>query len=238
MLICGLQKLTLLDYPGRAACTVFTGGCNFRCPFCQNPALVLRPLEQPSVTEDELMGFLEKRRRVLDGVCVTGGEPTIHPDLPEFIAKIREAGYAVKLDTNGGRPGMLRLLLERGLVDYVAMDIKSSPSGYAAAVGLPDFDVGPIRESAELLLRGGFKTPFEFRTTAVKGLHTVSDFSEIGLWLEGAPRFFIQNFRASAELVGGRARAAELRPFTPPELEGLLSALRRHIPPAALRGEG
>ncbi len=235
MLINGLQKLTLLDFPGRTACTVFLGGCNYRCPFCQNPALVLNPEQQPVISEDDFFAFLDKRRRLLDGVCVTGGEPSIQPGLPEFIDRIKRAGYAVKLDTNGGRPDMLHGLFKRGLLDYVAMDIKSSPSAYSTAAGIPDFDMAPVYESAYMLMNGNI--PFEFRITAVKGIHTASDFNEIGLWLKNAPRFFIQNFKNNTDLVGRGNFNGEMSPFSPAELNELLAALQRHIPSALLRGE-
>ncbi|MBO4330960.1 MAG: anaerobic ribonucleoside-triphosphate reductase activating protein, partial [Oscillospiraceae bacterium] len=152
MIINGLQKLTLLDFPGRTACTVFLGGCNFRCPFCHNASLVLRPASLPRIAPHELFSFLEKRRGLLDGVAVTGGEPTLQKDLPELLERIKELGFAVKLDTNGSDPAMLRRIIDGGLADYAAMDIKSSPEGYAAAVGLPDIDLGPVFESADLLM--------------------------------------------------------------------------------------
>ncbi len=234
MLINGLQKLTLLDYPGRTACTVFTGGCNFRCPFCHNPSLVLEPEKQPAISPEELAAFLEKRRRVLDGVCISGGEPTIHDDLPELAEKIKKLGYSVKLDTNGSRPAMLRELLENGLIDYAAMDIKSSPSGYAGAAGLPEIDLAPIEESAALLMEG--RIPYEFRITAVKGIHEPADFAEIGAWLKKADKIYIQSFKDSGALLGARGRAPEMSAFSGPELERLLGELRRHAGSAELRG--
>lgn len=188
MEIHGLQKLTLLDYPGRTACTVFTGRCNYRCPFCHNGALVLAPESQPALPEEEILRFLEKRRRLLDGVAVTGGEPTLQEDLPAFLRRVKDLGYAVKLDTNGTRPGVLRALLGEGLVDYVAMDVKAAPEKYAAAVGLPACDLAPVRESAALLMEGA--VDFEFRTTVVEQLHAPEDFDAVGRWLRGRKSTF------------------------------------------------
>ena len=191
MKIHGLQKMTLLDFPGRVACTVFLGGCDFRCPFCHNFELV-DGSAPPVMTDTELLAFLEKRRGLLDGVAVTGGEPCLRPDLPELLRRIRALGYAVKLDTNGTSPGMLRRILSEGLADYVAMDIKNSPAKYAQTVGLPSLDLSPVRESVRLLMAG--ETDFEFRTTVVREFHTEADIEEIGRWIHGAPRYFLQAF--------------------------------------------
>ena len=189
MKIHGLQKMTLLDFPGRVACTVFLGGCDVRCPFCHNFELV-DGSAPPVMTDTELLAFLEKRRGLLDGVAVTGGEPCLRPDLPELLRRIRALGYAVKLDTNGTSPGMLRRILSEGLADYVAMDIKNSPAKYAQTVGLPSLDLSPVRESVRLLMAG--ETDFEFRTTVVREFHTEADIEEIGRWIHGAPRYFLQ----------------------------------------------
>ena len=191
MKIQGLQKMTLLDFPGRVACTVFLGGCDFRCPFCHNYELVEGPMPE-TVTEDEFFAFLEKRQGLLDGVAITGGEPCLRKDLPEFIAHIREAGFAVKLDTNGNHPQMLVRLLEDGLLDYVAMDIKNSPAKYAQTIGLPEIDLEPISESIALLMQSG--VPYEFRTTVICEYHEARDFEEIGEWISGAERYFLQPF--------------------------------------------
>ena len=191
MKIQGLQKMTLLDFPGRVACTVFLGGCDFRCPFCHNFELVTGPMSE-AVTEDEFFAFLDNRHGLLDGVAITGGEPCLRRDLPDFIARIRAVGFDVKLDTNGSHPQMLAQLLESGLVNYVAMDVKNSPEKYARTVGLDHIDLEPISESIHLLLDGS--VPYEFRTTAVSEYHEAEDFEAIGKWIEGAERYFLQPF--------------------------------------------
>ena len=229
MRIHGLQKLTLLDYPGHTACTVFTAACNFRCPFCQNAALVLRPNAQPEIGEEEFFRFLEGRRGLLEGVCITGGEPTLHWDLPAFALRVREAGFDVKLDTNGTDPKMLESLMAAGVVNYVAMDIKSSPERYGVLAGREDLDLGPIRESAALLLEG--RIPYEFRTTVVRELHGEDDLRELGVWLAGAKRYFLQSFADRATVL-----RPGLHPWGRAELEGFLALVRQYVPAAELRG--
>ena len=223
----GYQKLTLLDYPGRTACTVFTGGCNLRCPFCHNAGLVRTPLAGPNLT-DEVLDYLAKRRGILDGVCVTGGEPLLQPDLEDFLRRIKEMGYAVKLDTNGTLPRRLEAILATKLVDYVAMDIKSSPDGYAAATGT-DADVSAVTDSLSILRQSGI--PYELRTTAVRGIHTDADFAAIGEWLGEVPAYFIQRFVDSGQLLGSGFDA-----FSPEEMERLLTTVRQYTPSAQLRG--
>lgn len=191
MNINGLQKLTLLDFPGRVACTVFLAGCPFRCPFCHNSELLSRNAE--TVMDDkELLQFLEKRKNLLDGVAVTGGEPLMTDEIFPLLRSIRQLGYAVKLDTNGAYPQRLQRIVEEGLADYIAMDIKNSPQRYAETIGLNSFDLTPIRESVALLME---KAPdYEFRTTVVEELHDDNSFREIGEWIRGAKRYFIQPF--------------------------------------------
>ena len=169
MRIQGLQKLTLLDYPGKTACTIFLGGCNFRCPFCHNAALVTGVEDHENFSEEELFDFLKRRQGILDGVCISGGEPLICPDLDELLKKIRDMGYLIKLDTNGSFPERLIRLVEEGLIDQVAMDLKNSREKYARTVGLGQFDVRPIEESVEYLLEG--HVPYAFRTTVVREFH-------------------------------------------------------------------
>ena len=196
MKIVGIQKLTLLDYPGRVACTVFLGGCNFRCPYCHNWEL-LGDAEEV-MTVEGLLSFLKKRQGILDGVCITGGEPTLHPELPALLRAVRELGYAVKLDTNGYRPEMLGAILDGGLVDYVAMDLKNGPEDYGETVGIAHADLAKIRESIGLLMASGIE--FELRTTVVKPLHCAESITSMADWLRETtngkpiPRLFVQPF--------------------------------------------
>ena len=230
MLIKGLQKLTLLDFPERMACTVFTFGCNFRCPFCHNASLVLSSRADDSViSEEELFTLLQKRKGMLEGVCITGGEPTLQPDLPDFIRRIRDLGFAVKLDTNGYRPAVLRALIDGGLVDYVAMDVKNSLSRYPETVGIARFDTAPLEESMDLLMEN--RVPFEFRTTLVRGLHTPESIAEMGRRLAGEERFFLQTFEDSGDLI-----ADGLSGFDREETEALLAVLCNYVPNAQIRG--
>lgn len=225
--ISGLQKTTLLDYPGYVACTVFLGGCNLRCPFCHNAPLVLKN-PAPQMQEEEFLAFLRKRRGVLDGVCITGGEPTLRAGLPEFIGKIRELGFRVKLDTNGTNPGMLETLLKDGLLDYVAMDIKNSPRRYRETCGGVDA-LEAVRQSAALLMEGG--VDYEFRTTCVKPLHDPTALAEIGQWLSGAKQYYLQNFVDSGTLVG-----SGISGLTKEEMEALRQRVLPYIPNTHLRG--
>lgn len=195
MKICGLNKTTLLDYPGKVAATIFIAGCNFRCPFCHNGPLVLRPDREPEIPQKDVLDFLKKRRGILEGVCVSGGEPTLYPELHGFLAKIRELGYAIKLDTNGSRPGMLRSLAADHLVDKIAMDIKACPERYGILCGLSWPDLDSIMESADFLIKGDLD--YEFRTTVVRELHTEKDFRGIGRWLKGASACYLQAYKDS-----------------------------------------
>lgn len=229
MLISGLQKLTLLDFPGHTACTVFTAGCNFRCPFCYNAPLVLHTEDTPRISEDEFFKFLAKRHGLLDGVCVTGGEPTLQPGLVDFLARIKEAGFLVKLDSNGSKPEVLREVIEKGLVDRVAMDVKNSPERYAATCGLKNLDLSPIRESIALLMEG--RVDYEFRTTVTRELHDTESIGKAAEMIAGAKAYYIQNFRNEGDLVGGNFSEC-----SKDELEMLLSAAIRHVPNAKLRG--
>ena len=191
MKIYGLQKMTLLDFPGHVACTIFLGQCDFRCPFCHNFELI-DGTAQEIMTEEELFAFLEKRKGILEGVAITGGEPCLHKDLPAFLQKIKTLGYPVKLDTNGNHPGILKEVLDKHLADYVAMDIKNSPEKYAATIGLPAFDLTKVRESIRLIMENA--PDYEFRTTVVKELHEKADFEKIGEMIKGAKRYFLQCF--------------------------------------------
>ncbi len=201
MRIDGLQKMTLLDFPGKVACTVFTGGCNFRCPFCHNALLVTELPENPDYTVDEILSFLKKRAGLLDGVAITGGEPLMNPDIADFIKQIRDLGYSVKLDTNGSYPDRLKSIVGEGLVDYVAMDIKNCKEKYAETVGLKSYDLSKIEESVDFLKTNA--VDYEFRTTVVKEFHTVEDIRKAAEWIKGAKRYFLQNFVDSGNLIDG-----------------------------------
>ena len=229
MKICGLMKLTLLDFPEKTACTIFTGGCNFRCPFCHNASLVTRVNEQEIIPESKILSFLSKRQGLLDGVCITGGEPLLQPDIEDFIRKVKDLGFLVKLDTNGSYPDKLKQLVSKGIIDYVAMDIKSSPENYGKVIGIDNFDVTPIRESAEFLMEGHI--PYEFRTTLVKELHDENDIVKIGQWLNGADKFFLQTFVDSGDIIGKNLSA-----FSKDETEYLYTILRKYIKTAQIRG--
>ena len=196
-MFCGLQKMTLLDYPGKIACTVFLGGCNFRCPFCHNSELFMGKPEK-LMEDEEFFKFLQSRKGLLDGVCVSGGEPTLYKDLPAFIARIKEMGYLVKLDTNGSRPEVVKKLVEENLVDYIAMDVKNSPAMYAQTVGLETMDLAPIEESLRLLIDGN--VDYELRTTLVSQLHSTASIQDMGVWLGSLvtglkpKKLFLQSF--------------------------------------------
>lgn len=192
MKICGLTKTTLLDYPGKVAATIFFGGCNFCCPFCHNGDLVLHSGEMEGYEEDEIIAFLKKRKNVLEGVCVTGGEPTLYKELPKFIEKIKSLGYFVKLDTNGSNPKMVSELIEQKSIDYVAMDIKAPLYKYNKASGTI-VDKEKVEECVKLLLQG--KVEYEFRTTLVKEMHTIEDVLKIGDWILGAKHYYLQNYQ-------------------------------------------
>ena len=231
MKIEGLQKLTLLDYPGRLACTVFLAGCNLRCPFCHNAALVL-PAEIATgedIPRQELLGFLAKRRGVLQGVCVTGGEPLLSDEVFGLFADIKALGYQIKLDTNGTFPARLKRAVREGLVDFVAMDIKNSPQSYAKTVGVANFDLAPVRESAAFLLSGAVE--YEFRTTVVDELHTARDFEDIATWLAGAKAYFLQAFVDSGGLL-----QSGLHPANEAQMQAYAAALRRTLPQVTIRG--
>ncbi len=229
--ISGLQKLTLLDYPGHVACTVFTGGCNFRCPFCHNAPLVLpERLQGDENGAETVVAFLKKRQGILDGVAVTGGEPLLHKDIDGFLRQVKDLGYAVKLDTNGSFPERLRALVEAGLVDRVAVDIKNSPALYAKTVGVPGFDLRPVEETKNYLLAGPVE--YEFRTTVVKGLHTRESLVEAAQWIAGAREYYLQQFKDSGDVIAIEGLSA----FTGEEMHALAEAVRPHVPTVRVRG--
>lgn len=195
----GFQKMTLLDFPGKVACTLFTAGCNLRCPFCHNASLVTHIDKEYIVSEEEILEYLKKRAGLLEGVCITGGEPLMHPGLEEFIRKIKALEYKVKLDTNGCFPEKLQSMIQAGVLDYVAMDIKNAPEKYETTVGIENFAVAPVEESVRILKQGNVE--YEFRTTVVKELHTLKEIEKIAQWIQGAPRYFLQNFVDSGDLI-------------------------------------
>lgn len=229
MKICGFNKTTLLDYPGKVACTIFLGGCNFRCPFCQNSSLVVSPDSQPEIAKEEILTFLKKRRGILDGVCISGGEPTLSKELPNFLDQIKQLGYRVKLDTNGTRPRVVKELVSSGLIDMVAMDIKACPDNYQALCGLPQPDMDAVFETADFLLQE--KTDYEFRTTVVKELHTRQDFEAIGRWLAGAKAYYLQAYRDSEEVLQPGFSSYSLE-----ELTGFGRILSKTISTVGIRG--
>lgn len=229
MNIQGLQKLTLLDYPEKVACTIFTAGCNFRCPFCHNASLVTHIDLEKNIPVEQILNFLKKRWRVLDGVCITGGEPLLQSELEDFIRNIKEIGYSVKLDTNGSNSRLLRYLTEQKLVDYVAMDIKNAPNKYGITIGLEDYNMDEVFRSVDFLLSGTI--PYEFRTTVVREFHKREDFSAIGRWIKGAERYYLQSFQDSGDLI-----RPGLRAYTKEILVQALEIVRRNIPNAELRG--
>ncbi len=228
MQIHGFNKTTLLDYPGLVAATVFTGACNFRCPFCQNADLVLNPSSQPLLAESEILDHLSKRKGITKGICITGGEPTLQPDLQEFVKRLKALDLKVKLDTNGYNPGVLKTLCGEGLIDYVAMDIKSSASRYSEASGV-DTDVSRILESISILING--KIDYEFRTTVTKELHDAKTFSDIAVMLKGAGKYFLQGYQDSERVIKPGFTA-----YSKAELESFLPLFAGYIGKVCIRG--
>ncbi len=228
MLIKGLQKLTLLDYPGKMACTVFTAGCNFRCPFCHNASLVTS-IDEERISEEEFFSFLQKRQGIIEGVCVTGGEPTLQPGLKDFLKKIKDMGYSVKLDTNGYRPEILKDVVQSGLVDYVAMDIKNSREKYSLTCGLESMDMTKINESVEFLMSG--VVDYEFRTTIVKELHNEDDIQDIVSWIKGAKKYYLQGFSDSGDLI-----CSGYSGYNKTDLQKLLNIAKNNFETVELRG--
>lgn len=229
MVIQGLQKLTLLDYPQKVACTVFTAGCNFRCPFCHNASLVIDTYKNHEIPGEEFFAFLRKRQGILDGVCVTGGEPLIQHGIEDFVREIKRLGYAVKLDTNGSFPDKLQRIVEAGLVDYVAMDIKNSQENYGRTVGIEGYDLRNIHRSVQYLLSD--PVSYEFRTTVVREFHQRSDFESIGKWIRGARRYYLQQFVDSGDLIRGG-----LRGYSKDIMKQALEVVKPYVISAELRG--
>ena len=228
MNIQGLQKTTLLDFPGHVAATIFTGGCNFRCPFCHNSDLL--SFSKPSAfMEEDILHFLKKRVGILEGVVITGGEPTLQPNLPAFMERVRQLGYKIKLDTNGYQPDVLKSLYNNGLIDYVAMDIKTCKERYTLVTGIPSIEIKKIETSVNFLKTSTI--PFEFRTTVVRELHCAEDFEKIGDWIEGAPLYFLQNFVDSEQVLNHSFSS-----FSKEELLSFLEIVKPYVGKAEIRG--
>lgn len=229
MRIAGFSKTTLLDYPGHLAATVFLGGCNFSCPFCHNGDLISLQTAPSHFSEEEILAALAQRKHLIEGVCITGAEATLSKELPSFLSKIKELGLLVKLDTNGSKPAVLEALLNEGLLDYVAMDIKAAPFHYPTLCGLKNPDMASIFRSVEILFCANL--PYEFRTTYVKPLHTKDDALAIRDWICGADAYYLQNFQDA-----NGVRQKGLSPFSKEEMLDFLSIVQEKIPSAALRG--
>lgn len=230
MNIQGFTKTSLLDYPEHLAAVIFTPGCNYRCPFCHNTDLVLSGITDGDYDENDILEFLKKRRGILEGVCITGGEPTLQPDLLKFIAKIRELGYKIKLDSNGYRPDVLQEITDGGLVDYIAMDIKNSPAKYALTCGISNFHFENILKSIDILKSGNIE--YEFRTTVVKELHTLPDMLQIADLIKGCRHYFIQSYIDSGNILVADHYSA----YSAKELLKFMEAIMPVIPVVKLRG--
>ena len=229
MKIFGMEKLSLVDYDGKIATTLFTGNCNFKCGFCHNSPLVLDYTQLPEFDQAEIFNYLTKRKGVIEGVCVSGGEPTLHADLPDFLAKIKALGYPIKLDTNGTNPDMIKNLYKDGLVDYFAMDIKNNKQDYAKIIGFDTFDTSKIEKSVEFFLGGG--APYEFRTTLINEFHKRENIALIGEWIKGAKKYFLQKFKDSETCI-----KSHLSPVDDKTVLEFVDILSKNIDCVRLRG--
>lgn len=237
MQICGLNKTTLLDYPEHVAATIFFGGCNFRCPFCHNGDLVLHPDLLPPISKDEIFSFLKKRSHILTGVCISGGEPTLYKELPDFIRKIKSMGFLVKLDTNGSNPAVIEALLKENLLDYIAMDIKGDKEAYANLTGFSTKNVknnralhiADIEESTNIIRDSGIT--YEFRTTVMREFHTKESFEKIGKWLHGSKNYYLQNFEDGDNVI-----SKGFHGFEKEELLEFSKILAPHFEKVGIRG--
>ena len=228
MIINGFQKLTLLDFPGHVACTIFTGGCNFRCPFCHNASLVVGEASE-KYEEDEILAYLKKRKGILDGVAISGGEPLLQKDIIQFMKKVKDFGFKIKLDTNGSFPEKLSEIIDSGLCDYIAVDIKNSPNKYAETVGRMGYTAERIEETIRLLASGNI--PYEFRTTVVKELHDENDIAEIGRWISGCDRWYLQSFVDSGDLI-----CSDMHGVDADMMKQYIEIARKYVSSACLRG--
>lgn len=229
MNIGGIQRLSLLDYPDKTCCTIFTVGCNYRCPFCHNASIICNSVPENGILQEEVIEFLKRRKGLLDGVCITGGEPLLQDQLESFIREIKSLDFLVKLDTNGSLPRKLKQLIETGLVDYVAMDIKNSPDSYGQTIGINNYNLDSVKESVDLLLSN--RVPYEFRTTVVRQLHTSKDILAIAQWIKGAEHYYLQNFVDSGDVL-----ESGLSGFSREEIKDFQELIRPIIPSVELRG--
>ena len=229
MVIGGIQKLTLLDYPDKTACTIFTVGCNFACPYCQNASLVCPPVGIQTISIPVVFEFLKKRKGFIEGVCISGGEPLMHNDLDDFIFDIKALGFLVKLDTNGSYPEKLKNLVSSGTIDYVAMDIKNTPEKYAQTIGLNEYDVSAVEESVSFLCSGA--VPYEFRTTVVREFHTVDDLKSIAGWITNAQKYYLQGFANTGDILKSGHSG-----YNKQEMLKILCKLKDILPVTELRG--
>lgn len=229
MVIQCIKKFSLLDYPGKAACTLFTAGCNFRCPYCYNAPLVIDTHRNGEIPLEEIYMYLKKCKGLLDGICLTGGEPMIQHGIEDFLSRVRELGYEVRLETNGSFPGKLRRIVSEGLVSYIAMDIKNSRERYGRSVGIEGYDVENICKSIEYLLSGVI--PYEFSTTVVLELHQRSDFESIGRWIAGAEHYYLQRYIDSESVIQGG-----LHRYNESIMRQALEIVQENVPSARLRG--
>lgn len=229
MKIGGIQRLSLLDYPDKTCCTIFTVGCNYHCPFCHNASIIGNSVPENGILQEEVIDFLKRRKGLLDGVCITGGEPLLQENLESFIREIKSLGFLVKLDTNGSLPKKLKQLIETGLVDYVAMDIKNSSDSYGQTIGINNYNLDPIKESVDLLLSN--IVPYEFRTTVVRQLHTSKDIQAIAQWIKGVEHYYLQNFVDSGDVL-----ESGLSGFSREEIQDFQELIRPIIPSVELRG--
>ena len=229
MQIHGFNKLTLLDYPGHIAATIFLGGCNMRCPFCHNASLVTKLSSQPVIPTEEVLSDLYKKKKILEGVCITGGEPTLYQDLPELISEIKSMGLQVKLDTNGTNPDMMKALVRDSLIDYIAMDIKNSKEKYRQTAGINNLNLPLIEDSVSFLLTSSIN--YEFRTTVIKEYHTREDMHSIGIWIQGAMKYFLQSYKNSGDII-----SPGLNSHSAQTLQEYISILSPYINQVSLRG--
>lgn len=225
----GFQKVTLLDYPGKVASTVFLGGCNFRCPFCHNGTLVTNPNRYQTISDVEVLSHLYEKRKILDGICITGGEPLLY-DVKPFLREVKQIGLLVKLDHNGTQPDKLQELISANLVDYVAIDIKNSRQKYAQTVGVANFDLTPIQRTIDLLRDGA--VDYEFRTTVVKGLHDADDFPDIGKMIEGAKRYYLQQYVDSGDILHNN----QFTSYTQLEMQQFVDIIKPYVSNVQVRG--